>query len=225
MKIYPTITAVNGNQKEKILEADTLGIKKLCVFFSPLSYEKRKKLFRDLEKSNINEIPFAHIRGDFTREEIILLKEKYKTNFFNIHSANQHPVLPAIKEFAKEIYIENTMTEFSEYEIKNYAGICLDISHYENDRLSKNKRYQYYNSLLGKMNCGCGHISAIKNETDFCPVAEDKRYDRHTFTKLSDFDYLLKHKNILPGIMALEVENPIKEQLEAIKYISELLDI
>lgn len=225
IKFYPTITAISGDQYRKINEADNLKIKKLCVFFSPLNPKERKKIYKELEKSNIEEIVFAHIRGDFTKDEVYYLKKKFNTKLFNFHSTNQHPILYDLEELKKEIYIENTMTLFNEDEINDYAGLCLDISHFENDRLTKNKRYKYFKKLLNTMDCGCGHASAIKNKNIYCPIVKNKRYDKHIFNAFKDFDYLLKYKNILPETMALEVENSLKEQLEAIKYINELLKI
>lgn len=222
-KIYPTITAISGNQNKKIEEAEELGISKICVFFSPLNKSQRKNLYKELENSTIKEIPFAHIRGDFSKEEIYYLKEKWKTKIFNIHSANQHPILFDYGKLKKDIYIENTMTEWQDNEIIEYGGLCLDVSHLENDRLSKNKRYPYFKKILKSTKCQCGHISAIKDKNEYCPVAENKRYDKHVFDDFDDFNYLKRYKDILPPIMAMELENPLKEQLEAIDYIYKLL--
>ena len=224
-KFYPTITAISGQQYKKIKEADNLNLKKLCVFFSPLNSEERKKFYRELEKSNIEEIIFAHIRGDFTKDEIYYLKKRFKTKLFNLHSTNHHPILYKLEDLKKEIYIENTVCEFSEDEIENYAGLCLDISHLESDRLTKDKRYKYFKKILKEVDCGCGHASAIKKEKTHCPVVGNQRYDEHIFNKMGDFDYLLRYKNILPKTIALEVENTLEEQLKAIKYINKLLKI
>ncbi len=224
-KFYPTITAVSNGHFKKLEEAKKLGLKKLCVFFSPLDQEKRKVFYKALEKSVVKEIPFAHIRGDFLREEINYLKKKFNTKYFNFHSDNQHKILYDYGDLKKEIYIENTMTRFKENETREYAGICLDVSHLENDRLAKNGRYIYFKNLLKKMKCSCGHASAIKKKIDYCYVAEEKRYDNHFFENISDFDYLSRYKKFLPQIVALEVENSLTDQLKAIKYINKKLNI
>ena len=224
-KFYPTITSVSGNHFKKIKEAKKLKISKLCVFFSPLNLEERKDIYKALEQSHIEEIIFAHIRGDYTKEEIYYLKKRFGTKLFNFHSVNNHPILYDHEELKKEIYIENTVCEFTDEEIRDYAGICLDVSHLENDRLTNNKSYNYFLNLLNKMKCGCGHASAIKNKKEYCPVAEKEKFDKHTFNELKDFDYLKKYKKLLPSIIALEVENSLKEQLNAIKYINNLLGI
>jgi len=223
--LYPTITAVSNCHFEKLEEAQKLKIKKLCVFFSPLIQEKRKVFYKALEKSIIKEIPFAHIRGDFTKEEIIYLKKNFNTRLFNFHSDNQHKIFYDYGDLKKEIYIENTMTKFNESEITDYAGICLDVSHLENDRLTNNGRYLYFKNLLKKMNCACGHASALKKDINYCEVAEEKRFDKHFFEKLSDFDYLVKYKKILPQVIALEVENTLSQQLKAIEYINKKLNL
>ena len=224
-KFYPTITAISGNQYKKINEAEKLNIKKLCVFFSPLNIEERKKLYKELEKSTIEEIPFAHIRGDFTKDEMYFLKKRFKTKLFNFHSENQYPIKYDFSEFKNQIYIENTTTQFSDYEIKKYAGLCLDVSHLENDRLTKNDRYIYFSDLISKMNCACGHASAIKETSTYYGEVKNERYDKHVYSDLKDFDYLLKYKDILPETIAIEVENTLEEQIEAIKYINNLLKL
>ncbi|MDA3840637.1 MAG: hypothetical protein PF572_06160 [Patescibacteria group bacterium] len=225
VRFYPTITAISGNEYKKLAEAKKLKLTEVCVFLSPLKPEQREKFYKELEKSNIEEIPFAHIRGDFTKDEIYYLKKRFKTKIFNFHSVNQNPILIDFKELKKEIYIENTMTEFTEDEINNYAGICIDISHLENDCLINSPRHIYFKKLITQMNCGCGHASAIKNTKEYCPVAENERHDKHIFSDLKDFDYLVKYKKILPPIIALEVENSLEEQLVAIEYINKLLKL
>jgi len=223
-KFFPTITAINNDHYKKLKEAEELGLEEICVFFSPLNPKKRKEFYPVLEKSKIKKIPFAHIRGDFDKNEIYYLKEKFGTTLFNFHSSNQHPILYKYDELEKEIYIENTMTRFTDEEISNYAGICLDVSHLENDRLTDRERYEYFIVLLDKLNCGCGHLSAIKKNKKYCPVAEANRYDKHFFDEFTDFDYILKYKDKLPPVIALEVENSINEQIEAIEYIKKLLE-
>jgi hypothetical protein len=41
---------------------------------------------------------------------------------------------------------------------------------------------------------------------------------------LSEFDYLKKYVDLIPKIAAVEVENSLTEQLEAIEYIKKQLD-
>ncbi len=224
-KFYPTITTLSNSHFDKIVEAENLDLKKLCVFFTKLDPEERKIFFKELDKSNIQEIPFAHIRGDFREDEINFLKKRFKTKYFNIHSEEQHPILYDYGPLKKQIFIENTMYKFRDNEINDYAGMCLDVSHLENDRLTKSWAYPYFSELLKSMGSKCGHASAIGKYREYCPVAESKRYDNHFFKNNQDFDYLLRYKNILPEIVALEVENSLEEQVEAIKYINKLLNL
>jgi hypothetical protein len=62
------------------------------------------------------------------------------------------------------------------------------------------------------------HVSAVDQTLN--PPGAD-----HTFKSLSDFDYLQNFLEYLPEIVALELENPIEQQLEAKAYIRKLLSI
>jgi hypothetical protein len=55
--------------------------------------------------------------------------------------------------------------------------------------------------------------------------SEEKREDMHTITDLKSFDYLTTlPKDIFGKTIALEVYNPIKEQLEFRQYVGKILN-
>ena len=101
-------------------------------------------------------------------------------------------------------------------------GLCLDFSHYY-DYWSKQKRedYKKLSKLIDNYKIGCCHISAVTEKKIYADYGgQDKwHYNRHTFSDLSEFDYLLELKQYLPDIISLELENSLKEQLEVKKYI------
>ncbi|MDD4661947.1 MAG: hypothetical protein PHG24_01550 [Candidatus Pacebacteria bacterium] len=223
MKIYPTITTL-VDYKEKIEEINALKLEKVCVFLTGLNFEERKELFKELEKTTIKEIPFVHIRNDVKTEELDFLINRYKTKVFNLHSKEEHPSLYDYSKYKDSIYIENVYNVFSAEDLLNWAGICLDFSHLENDRLMCKERYKKNLKIIKNSRIGCCHISAIK-DTYYIDRSGEKRYDNHSSSELSEFDYLKKYdKKFFSEFCAIELNNSISYQLEVIDYIKKLFN-
>lgn len=224
-EILVSITTVGGVWKEKIEEAKKLKIERVALFLTGLEYRNidKKELFNLLENTSIKEIPFVHIMNKTTPEDIEYLIRRFKTKVFNIHSEKQYPLKYDLSKFRNKIYIENIF-RYVPYieEIKKYAGICIDISHLEIAKRKHPKIYEETINVINQFKCGCNHISSYKEKT-----VEDARYinkSSHFFTKLSQFDYLLDYpERYFSNLIALELENPISEQLKAKEYIVNLL--
>lgn len=127
------------------------------------------------------------------------------------------------------IYIENVYEPLDENEIKEFAGICLDLSHLEDDRLFRPATYNHNAELIKKYGCGCNHISPSKKRFSFLERGETK-YPRnqhpHFLENLSELDYLKNYPEKYFGkFAALEMENSIKEQLEAKNYLCDILKL
>lgn len=223
MTFYPTLTTLFEYEK-KLEEIKALKLDKVCVFFTGLNFEQRKNLFLELAKTEIKEIPFAHIKNDMKEEELDFLIKKYKTKRFNLHSFQEHAPLYDYSKYKDLIYIENVYIAFEEEEIKKWAGICLDFSHLENDRLSRPEIYEKNMEILKKNKIGCNHISAIKDKSS---LNEDgyNRYDDHFANNLSEFDYLKKYdRNLFSDFCAIELNNEICFQIEVIEYLKKILN-
>lgn len=224
-EILVSITTIGGNWKEKIEEIKNLKIERVALFLTGLECKNidKKELFSLLEKTSIKEIPFVHIINKTLPEDIKYLVKKYKTEAFNIHSEKQYPLKYDLTKYKDKIYIENIFRHvLNEEEIKNYAGTCIDISHLE---IAKNRFPKIYGKtieVINKFKCGCNHISSYKEK-----AIEEVRFiqkSSHFFTKLFQFDYLLDYPNeYFSNLLALELENPISEQLKAKEYIISLL--
>jgi len=127
-------------------------------------------------------------------------------------------------KYRDRIFIENIFYFFDEKELDYFGGICLDFAHLENDRLLENKRFEATLKMIEKYPIGVNHISVIKKETHQNVSKKITRYDSHNFENLSEFDYLKKYpKNYFSNLIALELENSIKEQLVAKEYIIDIL--
>jgi hypothetical protein len=225
-EVLPSVTTTNNKWREKIKEITKLDIKKIGVFPTTINLKERETLYSLLEISGVTEIPFVHIRHDFTSGEIKYLIKRFKTRLFNIHTQQElpsspHALLNDLSEFKKFIYIELSNDKLGN-EINKYAGICLDTAHVENQRLNKTELYNDFIGYLEKYPIGVVHISAIK-EYPRTGIRSKGRYDCHRFRQLSEFDYVPKYKKYLPKMSVLELENPISEQLKVVSYLEKLL--
>ena len=223
-KILPTITTISrGLWRNKIEEAKKLRLKEVFVFLTAINKKERKEFYKLLEKTEIEKIPFVHIRTDMELSELDYLVKNYKTEVFNIHTEEQYPFGYDCSKYKKIISIENqTAFRLKEKEIKNYAGICLDFTHLENVRLTDKKAYQHDIKVIEKYPIKCNHISAIKKY----PYSKKNKvkYDSHHLEDLSELDYLKRYPaNYFSSFIAIELENSIQEQLKIRDYIFDLL--
>lgn len=223
-------TTRRSDWRAKIKEIDRLSIKKAALFLTCLKVGEKQQLYKLLEATGLKEVPFVHIRSDMPPEELAYLAKKWKTKAFNTHTLREYPLQYDLSKFSRKIFIENVFLGLSEQELKGFAGICLDFTHLENDRLNKLPRYEQTIALLEKYPIGCNHISAIqKNPFRFIEqtkygLRDEFRYDKHSFSRLSDFDYLKSYPAYyFSPYCALELENPLSDQLKAVDYIYQLL--
>lgn len=223
IRIYPSITTTKNVWREQINEINKLNIKTVCLFPTGINHLKRKKLYKLLESSCVTKIPFVHIRNDMDKQEIKYLIQNYNTKLFNIHSQSNgfFPLKHDLSEYKKIIYIETTLAPIPDKELNKYAGICLDTTHVENQRIQKNKLYTRFLKSFEKYPIGIAHISAIKNT----PITKkgNAHFDKHMFSNLSEFDYVENYIKFLPKTVALELENSIIEQLQAKTYIEKIV--
>lgn len=228
MKILPTITTIT-NWRKKIKESKELGLTEVALFPTSLSLKEREELYQLLKKTKIRRIPFVHLRSDMVIGELDYLVKNYKTGVFNIHSSLESKFAGNIQKYHKYkkiLYIENTSKPLDKEELKKVAGICLDSTHLENDRIFRKEIYRHNIKIIKKLGCGCNHIGPVKKFPSFEKEEIVSMDNHHFFKKLSEFNYLKKYPaNFFGEYAALELENSIREQLEAKNYIIKLLMI
>lgn len=205
-----------------------MRIEEVALFPTVLSKEERRNLYSLLKDSSIKRIPLVHLREDMDIKELDLFIERYDTQLFNTHSERQFTINREwIAKYRELICIENTHDyPLDEKEIKKYGGICLDLSHLENVRLTDMDRYNKETEILNKFPIKCNHISAIRK--DFSFIDSKKReleYDSHHLNDLSELDYLKKYPiKYFSNFCAIELENNFNEQMEAIQYINKFME-
>lgn len=218
--IYPSVTTTNSNWRDRIAEVKQLGLTEIGFFPTCINKTERQEAYDLLIKAGVKKIPFVHLRTDMDVSEINYLIDQFKTEAGNIHTSNSHQMENDLSSFKNMIFVENAVHKFADNELDNWAGLCIDFSHLENNRLKKMDLYGYFMDLIGNYPCGCCHVNAIRIEPNNLEVSN---YDYHYYITLSDFDYLANYKEFIPNIVALELENSISEQLKARDYIYKII--
>lgn len=222
-KILVSIVTTKDDWREKIKTIDGLGLQELALFPTCLDKDERKEMYELIGKTDLKSIPLVHIREDMTPAELDYLIENYDAQVFCIHSTVEHPFIYDYSKYKNMIALENAYHSFYEEELKNFGGICLDISHLENDRLLDKKRFEESVKMLKKFPILGNHISAMKKTTRINEDGE-LRYDEHRLENLSELDYLKRYPlNYFSAFCAIELENNLKEQLAVKNYIEKLL--
>ncbi len=220
----PAITTTQGSDwQAKVKEIDKLGLKQAALFLTCLDRpQQRKKLYSLLEKTKLKKIPFVHLRSDMLLSELDYLVEKWGTRVFNLHKSKEYAFKYDYVKYSQDkapICIENTGFMLDEQEVKKMAGICLDLSHLEDDRLLRPDIYKQTISLLKKYPVGCNHISAVQKQSH--PDEQGKHWhSMHYLDDLAELDYLKKYpKSYFSNYIAIELENTLAEQLKIIDHL------
>jgi hypothetical protein len=236
-KILLGLTTITKDEwKNKVKEIDELGINELALFPTCLNFNERKELYELLSRTRLVSIPHVHIREeDFTNDELQFLIDKYQTKVFNIHANSRESSTAIIKKhqaYLNLFFVENLheLTENFEEVVKQIGGLCLDLAHWEDyGYIRKYKGYEKLGKLAKKYKIGVNHISAIKSELVlFHEKASGKDYydySSHLLGNLNELDYVKKYKDYLADIISIELENSLKEQIQAKKYLEKILEI
>ncbi|MDD5144852.1 MAG: hypothetical protein PHW72_01890 [Candidatus Pacebacteria bacterium] len=224
-KIIPSITTAWENDwRGTIKKAKELGIKELALFPTGLKRKERDSFYKAAKEGGIESAPLVHIRNDMDFDELRFLIKEFKVQAFNIHTNAEYSHLYQYpEELKKMIFIENVYEPLDEKEIQEFGGICLDITHLENDRVLYPEKFKQNVSVLKRYPIGCNHISSFPKEkrTDEIGYAH---YDSHGLEDLSHLDYLKNYpESYFSQIIALELKESIKRQLEAKEYIVKML--
>lgn len=223
-RILLTITTTSRSDwRNKIKEINELGIEEISVFPTALDKKERQEMYELLEASSVKSIPFIHLRNDMDIGELDYFVKNYKTEVFNTHTEREYPFLNDYSKYKNIIFIENVYKPFDEKELQKFGGICLDISHLENDRRLRKNIFEKNTKTLKKIKIGCNHISGISEEV----YKDDLNTDRcspHFVESLSQLDYIKNYpREYFSVFIAIELENSIKEQLNIRNYISDII--
>jgi len=216
-QIYPSITGCdNIAWQSKLEEINKLKLKEVAVFLSCFDKEERDYLLKSLPESSIERVPFVHLRHDTNKQDIEFFIKNYGTKYFNIHE-DSFDILNQWKPYWGRLYLEmNYDNQVDEnVKVKNIGGFCIDLSHFKASIDRGTKEAEYILSRKDKIKFSCNHLNG------YDPISKK---DKHTITDLKDFGYLTTlPKFVFSEIIALEVFNPIREQLEFREYLEKIL--
>ncbi len=220
-KILLGLTTTSGsNWREKIEEIKKYNIQDIALFLTGIQKKEREELYYLLEKTKIDFIYHIHIRSDMAEKELEYLVKRYKVQALNIHSWRSRFAFPNFPtRFKKITYIENTAVVPTFQELNQFAGVCIDFSHWDVHKFFHWKEYQRMKRVVKQYPIGCCHVSAVRY---FKKIRIS--FDKHKARRQQEFDYLKKYKNYLPQYISLELENSFQEQLVYKKYIESFLN-
>lgn len=214
--IYPCLTTLTKDHWQKQLRGiNKYQLKEVAVFLTGADYNLRQRIYQQLKKSSVKQIPHLHIRDDMTDEEIKFFHLFYKTKQFNLHSKYTHYFRhnPLLKRY----FLMETSSSFDIKKLKFFSGYCLDIAHVfsKERKLTRLNLQQQVNQLIKNKHFPQGsHISGLA----------DNHFSTHYIKMLKNFDYLKNApKEYFSKVVCLEVENSITEQLRFIKYLEKIL--
>jgi len=213
------LTAKKGKGWErKLREINKYKIKKIALFIEEIPLEKRPKLYKELSKSCVTEIPLVHIRSDSSREEILYLKKKYKTKIFTIHERD-FSRLNSWKGLCKYLYLEMNYDNFVDkiVDVRKIGGFCIDLSHFKASEEGWTADFEY---VLKQRK-----IRKYFKSNHLNGYSYNKNCDIHLIKSLKDFEYLKTLPVFIFGeVISLEMYNSISQQMEYKKYLVKLLD-
>ncbi len=202
---------------ERLKEVKEEGINTVALFHQHISLKNRKEIYKKIEEAGIEKIPLVHIGEDVKKEEIEFLFKKYETRYFTIHESD-FGVLSKWKGFYKNLFLEmSTDNEVAKnVKVEKIGGFCVDLAHYQKQKDRKTIDYEYvYNRRNNKKLFRCNHLSGYSFE---------EMEDLHYVKSIKDFEYLKHLPTFVFGeVIAIEVNNPIKDQLKFKEYITALI--
>jgi len=223
-KILVGVTTVHNPHWEKQIEdIKRFGLREFALFVTDLDAAKRIKCYEMLEKLPKITIPFVHMRTDMIPAELRYLEEKFGAEYFNIHSLHEYPLKYVYGELKHDMLIENVWVGLYKTELAKFEGICLDLSHLENDRQMRPAYFDRTERAIEKFPVIANHVSAVM------PKAKDYgkdgfRVDNHELSDPSELDYVLRYpKNYFGQYIALELINDIETKIKARNYLENIL--
>lgn len=231
-KILLGLTTQNPNWLDKVEEINELGLEEIALLPTALGLEQRKQLYKKLEVTKLQSIPFVHLRHDMVQEELDYLVSKYKTKVFCLHANDLgFKLFDKIGKYQSMIYLENPINDRSA--VKNFTkekfaehqvmGVCLDLAHLESQRTTNRVLYKQIQNMFNKYPIGCNLISAVS--TNVFLKMFHKRTELHDLKNLSQLDYLRKFpKHYFSKYIIIQLDNSLEEQQEVQKHLANMLD-
>ncbi|MBR9706653.1 hypothetical protein GOV14_06480 [Candidatus Pacearchaeota archaeon] len=214
-----TASPKNGKGwKRQIRDIYKYGITRAALFLEYISKADRVVLYKLLLHSPIKEIPLVHIRSDISKDEIEFFIKNFKSKYFTIHESD-FKVLKKWKGVQKKLYLEMNFDDAVSKSVKveRIGGFCVDLAHFKAS--SKERTKEYYHTLKYKNKkkyFKCNHLNGYSRH---------QNRDLHTIWRRASFKYLKTLPEFVFGnVIAIEVENSIKQQIRFKKHLVKMLN-
>lgn len=208
--------------REKIPELPELGVTECALFVTGLTSSQREECYTLLLQAKQLlpfTIPFVHAVSSMREDEFWFLHDTFGTEAFNLHPQWDFPLVHSLSTRIRErIFIENcsVSTPLTREDLVGFAGLCLDLSHLEDARRNHPENFARTVALTRTTKVGANHISGVRN-LGVRPDGSLGGTSTHIAETSEDFSYLATiPARCFSAVLALELENPIKEQLELI---------
>lgn len=232
-KILVSLTTYkNPDWRETIADLKKFNVKEFAFFLTSMKAKEERMAIMRTIKAELEDvsIPVCHIRQDMDPEELDFMIDNFGTKKFNIHPDSGLSPDHDYSKYMNIIYVENSgsglINGISEEILKQYAGICLDLSHLENCRKQKAPGYEIDVDLAQRYPIGWNHISAMTEESIYASEINSHSYERHHLEKLNQVDYIKSYyPDYFGEYAAIEMFNSIESQLEIKHYIEKILNL
>jgi hypothetical protein len=222
-RIFVGVTCTSARRNKdhwrlQLKEINLLGIKEITLFPTTLKLKERKVLYKELEQSSIKKIKLVHLRGeDFTEEELEYFYKRWKTRLFNCHDEYFDNLYKKFPKFRKNIILEPNY----DGKMKNkllpgkMGGFCIDLAHLKAAKERHKMEWDYVMQHLQDTKFMANHLNGYSKRN---------KKDLHFVNNVKEFDYLKElPKKTFSKVIALELENTIKEQLKFKEYIVRMM--
>lgn len=216
-RIIVGLTGRNAKQViTKMRDAQKLGITEAGLFLEVLHPSARRKVYDELLKTKIKSFPLVHIRNDMQKWELDFLEKLLHPKYYTIHEST-FKYLAKWKGYMKKLYLELDYNDkiAGNVHVERIGGYCIDLSHYMAacERHSKESVYIKHHHL--KRYFKCNHLNGYTYK---------RKKDIHGVRNAMELDYLKSiPKGIFSNCIAMEMWNPVKEQLAFKKHVIKLL--
>jgi len=201
----------------KIKEADELSIKEAGLFLEHNTFNERVKIYSALRKSKIKKIPLVHIKNDMRKWELEYLENEYRPKYLTIHE-NSFKYMEKWTGYHKKLFLEmNFDNKVSNLvKLNKVGGFCIDLSHFKSSEERWTSDFEYVVKNSTKKRPLCNHLNGY--------TWKGKK-DIHRVSNIKQFEYLKTLPSFVFGEkIALELFNPIKQQLKFKKHIVNMLN-
>ncbi len=200
-----------------------------AALFIDRSKGDRRELYRQLEATHLQSIPYVHLPADIQEREVRYLAAKYHTKIFAFAVRDAaYPVITAMASEGLSFLIANPATKgdmklFNDeaFAHPGVAGVAFDTGAFEQGRLRDDKQQQAVLEMLDKRPIMCTVIPPF-DESWYAALFRSKN---NRLTSLAQLRYLTHiSQNYFKPLYILKLDNLLEEQIEVQHYIASFLE-